>query len=283
LSDQDIFQFDEGTTTFEDYRQDNGEPFWWASDLMKNLGYENPTSFRKAINRAMVACNSLNIPISEVFREERREIGGKELLDYRLTRFGCYLVSMNSDVRKPQVAAAQRYFITMAEAFRQYIQDSEQVERLFIREKLSEHEMALSDTVDQAGIENYAFFRNEGYRGLYNMSLKSLRVHKKMPIGHSKRLSDYMGKEELAANLFRITQTEAKIKNEQIHGQEKLEIAAYKVGRYVRNTMIEISGGKKPEDIPLTKPIAAVKQALRISSKKFKELDAPKSERKNKK
>ncbi len=277
MDDQNIFQFETGITTFEDYRQENGDSFWWASDLMRNLGYEDPKTFVKTINRAMIACNSLNIPMYEVIREEKRIVDGKEIRDYRLSRFGCYLVSMNADVRKPQVARAQAYFITMAEAFRQYVEEAEQIERIAFREDISDHEKSLSATAKLAGVESYALFRNAGYRGLYNMHLWKLKEYKRMP-KEGKTLLDYMGKEELAANLFRITQTEAKINRENISGQKPLEAAAYNVGRQVRNTMINIST-HKPEDLRLTKPIDEVRKNVRMTGKKLKELDKPKKER----
>jgi len=140
--------------------------------------------------------------------------------------------------------AAQAYFVTMAEAFRHYIQVTEKVERVQAREEVSEQERTLSAVAFAAGVANHQFFQNEGYRGMYCMNLSELREKRGVLSGRS--VPDFMGGEELAANLFRITQTQAKIRNEKLHGQTRLERAAHDVGHTVRETMIKVSG-KKPE------------------------------------
>lgn len=271
----DIFHFDETRQSFEDFGQTGagGIRYWYASDLIAMLGYESLGPFQKAINKAISACTALNIPVLENFIQEQRPTGdGKPQLDYRLSRFACYLTAMNGDVRKPQVAAAQAYFVTLAEAFRQYIQQAEDVERVLIREDVTEHEKSLSDVAQRAGVNDYGLFRSAGYRGLYNRELAEVKALK--GVQESRTLLDFMGKEELAANLFRITQTEAKIRNEQIEGQESLEATAEAVGKTVRRTMIDISGNK-PEDLPVAEDIRQVRNKLKKTQREFVKMDAP--------
>jgi DNA-damage-inducible protein D len=234
----------DGHAPFEEAGKENGGRFWYARDFMGMLGYQNFSSFENAINKAIRACTSLGIPLIDVLAPIEREIQSVKQRDYKLSRFGCYLVAVNGDTKKPQVAAAQAYFITPAEAFTQHVHQVEGVERLLIRTDISEREHSLSGVVNAAGVVNYAFFQNAGYRGMYNMDLWRLRDIKGVPNGRSPL--DFMGKQELAANLFRITETEAKIKNEGVRGQAALEHTAERVGQKVRSTMMEISS-TRPE------------------------------------
>jgi len=274
MSAIDVFRLDDEGQSFEDFGKENGFHHWYASDLGAFLGYENYDSFRKVVvNRAMVACATLNIPAEENFVVVRRLVGGTEISDVKLSRFACYLSAMNADPKKPKVARAQSYFAVMAEGFRQYLENSENIERLAVRDDVTKGEKSLSAVATQAGVQNYAFFQNAGYRGLYNMNLRELKIRKGLPNG--KILLDFMGKEELAANLFRITQTEAKIKNESVTGQPSLERTAEHVGRTVRNTMRQISG-TVPENLPLVGDIADTRKKIKATHKEFKKLDKPK-------
>lgn len=268
-----VFHFEDERRNFEDFAIENGDRYWWASDLMRMLGYDSLASFRKAINRAINACAALNITIFENFIEVKREVDGKPEVDFKLTRFACYLTAMNGDVRKPAVAAAQAYFVTMAEAFRQYIQEADGIERVIVRDEISDREKSLASVVKDAGIIQYAFFQNAGYRAMYNMNLAQLRALRSIPSDRSPL--DFMGKTELAGNLFRITQTEEKIKNEQIRGQRRLEDAATFVGRKVRRTMIELSG-KPPETLPKGEDIKEVRKGLKTTQREFKKIDSMK-------
>ncbi len=193
--------------------------------------------------------------------------------DYRLSKFACYLVAMNGDVKKKEVAKAQAYFITVTEAFKRCVHEAQQVERIAIRGEVSEREKSLSGVAGNAGLENYAFFQNKGYLGLYNMPINQLKEHKGIPDGRSPL--DFMGREELAANLFRITQTEAKIRNEGIKGQKKLEDAAFSVGQQVRWSMEEISG-TRPENLPPASDIKSVKADIKSTQKEFLKMDKSK-------
>jgi DNA-damage-inducible protein D len=180
---------------------------------------------------------------------------------------------MNGDVKNPRVAAAQAYFITVAEAFRHYVQEADGVERVLVRTEVSERETALSGTAAARGVEQYAFFQNAGYRGMYNMDLSQIPRIKGIPDGRSPL--DFMGKTELAANLFRLTQTEEKIRNEDLRGQRPLERAAEHVGKRVRSTMIDLSG-TPPERLAPEQDIRQVRSGLKKAGREFARLDKPK-------
>jgi len=270
MNELGVFHFDENRTSFEDYAQPNGGVFWFARDLAGLLGYETYPAFRNALNRATRACLTLNIPVAENFKQVMRELDGKNVDDWKLSRFACYLAAMNGDVRKPKVAAAQAYFAIVAESFQKYIQNAENVERILIRDEVSERERSLSGVAREAGVQSYPLFQNAGYRGMYNMNLSALRDLK--GIDGRRSPLDFMGREEMAANLFRITQTEARIKSERVTGQSSLEITAEHVGRRVRATMRELSG-TVPEALPISEDIKIVRTSLKKTEKGFARLD----------
>jgi DNA-damage-inducible protein D len=275
MSDLELFMNEFSGDNFERFSHENSFTFWYASDLMKLLGYENMTSFQRAINKAMTTCNTLNIPIMDNFLQVQAE--GRQGIDFKLSRFACYLTVMNADGKKPSVAMAQAYFATLAGAVHNYLEEANRVERLVIREEVSERESSLSGVAHRAGVENYGYFQNAGYRGMYNKNIRELKRIRSIP--DNKSLLDYMGKEELAANLFRITQTELKIKQENIFGQKALENTAETVGKKVRSTMKEISG-MAPEQLPPQEEIKAVKSHLKARSKEIKALDKPAKKKK---
>jgi|SRR5579859_1812214 len=267
-----LFHVEKDRPSFEDLGNENGGKYWYARDFMQMLGYESFSAFQKPINKAIATCTALNISVLENFQQVHRLVNGESVPDFKLTRFACYLTSINGDVRKPEVAAAQAYFVTMAEAFRHYIQDAENVQRVQTREEVSEQERSLSAVATAAGVSQYAFFQNAGYRGMYCMNLSELREKKGVMCGRS--VLDFMNGEELAANLFRITQTQAKIRNERLRGQLVLENAAHDVGQTVRRTMIEISG-KTPESLPAAEDIRTVKGKLKQARREFGKIDKP--------
>ena len=255
---------------FETMGLSNGFKFWWASSLAQLLGYESFNSFRKAVERAMLTLTTLNVPVYENIVQEPRIINGKTVSDFKLSRFACYLVAMNGDPKKPQVAKAQAYFVSWAEACRLYLEQAEGVERVGIRAEISEHERTLAGVAHNAGVTEFGYFQNAGYRGLYNMDLYKIRELKGIPVKRSPL--DFMGKTELAANLFRVTQTEEKIRAENLHGQKTLESAAFKVGSEVRQTMIRISG-RRPEDLPPAEDIKTVQKKLKAYHREIQKLD----------
>jgi|SRR5690554_936758 len=273
MTETDVFHFDESKPHFDSLCQQNGMTFWYARDLMTMLGYQSFATFNKAVQKAIAACTTLNIDVLENFQQVERTVEGKLVRDYKLSRFACYLTAMNGDAKKPEVARAQAYFAVIAESFKRYIDQAEEVERVLIRDEISQHEKALSEAAKGAGVTEYHFFQNAGYRGMYNMNLADLKAYKGLEGKEAKRsLLDFMGKQELAANLFRVTQTEAKLVNDNISGQKASERAAEAVGRKVRETMISISG-TTPESLKLERDIKQVQGDLKSSSREFKKLD----------
>ncbi|MCP9857743.1 MULTISPECIES: BRO family protein [unclassified Cyanobium] len=269
-----VFHFEDGKPNFNDLAQEiNGFTYWSARDYMKMLGYESFEAFRKAINKAISTCTTLDIDVSENFQQATADIDGHPERDFRLSRFACYLVVMNADSKKLQVAQAQAFFAATAESIRRYVDRAEDVERVLIRDEVSTHEKALNSAAMSAGVSNqgFALFQNAGYRGMYNMDLNRLKKHKGLQ--QTKRsLLDFMGKNELAANLFRLTQTELKLKNENVRGQANAERVAEDVGKKVRATMLEISG-TKPEDMELTEDIKTVRTSLKQTHKGLSKTD----------
>jgi len=266
-SDKSVFTFDEGKPNFESMGRQNGQRTWLASDLMSLLGYESWSSFSKVINKALSACTSLDITVQDNFQQIEVDQDGKRRRDFKLSRFACYLVAMNGDPKKPQIASAQAYFAAIAATFKNYIEASDNVERLLIREDISDHEKNLVRVAHEQGVQKYPLFQNAGYRGLYNMDISRLKKFKGLDENLlSRSLLDFMGKEELAANLFRVTQTESKIRNENIQGQRRLEEAAEEVGKKVRHTILDI-GGTAPENLPIARDMKQVRKELKTTHK----------------
>lgn len=187
----DVFHFEDDRPSFDDLGRDGQARFWYARDLMVMLGYENYGSFQNAINKAIGTCTTLGIPVLENFVQVQRDIDGQSVQDCQLSRFACYLTTMNGDVREPQIAAAQVYFANTAEAVRAYIQNAENVERVQIRDNISQRERSLSGVARQAGVQQYPLFQNAGYRGMYNMDLRRLKQAK--GVDQSRSLLDFMG------------------------------------------------------------------------------------------
>ena len=272
MADLELFN-NFNSSEFEKLSIENGFTYWWASDLANLLGYKNLSSLTNAINKAVTVITNLNIDVFDNIVQEHREINGEKIKDYRLSRFACYLITMNADVKKQAVSEAQAYFATLAGAIHEYIKENEKLDRVRIRGKISEHEKSISSTFKEHKGENYAFFQNAGYRGMYNMNMKQLKALK--GIDSKRSLLDFMGSTELAANLFRITQTEERIKNRNIKGQKELEETHEQVGRMVRKAMIEMSG-TPPEKLPAKEDIKEVKKELKKKNRELKKIDKKK-------
>jgi len=240
-----LFHFEEGPDSFEDLARPNGGTYWQESDLCNAMGYSDGNAFRGVIIRAMQACLSLGIMTDDNFKR------GKDG-SYLITRFACYLVAMNGDIKKHQVAAAQVYFAALAATYATHLEHADGIDRLVIRDEVKTGEKSLSSTAQQHGVINHAIFKDAGYRGMYNMSLRELKNYKGLKKGDV--IADHMGRAELAAHLFRITQTEAHIEQKGVRGQRLLEQAAKTVGANVRDLVIK-NTGKKPESLPRAEPI----------------------------
>lgn len=268
----DVFHFEDGRQSFEDLGQPNGHRWWWWSDLAVMLGYSSSKAAQKAFDRAMTACNSLGITIHENFTSaQRTDAKGYTVQDFKLSRFACYLIAMNADPRKAEVAKAQAYFATVAQAAQAAEEVAGAVERVAIRTDVTDGEKALHSAAKHAGVTDYGYFQNAGYRGLYNMNLNQLRQRKGIP-GNRTPL-DFMGRTELAANLFRITQTEEVIKTRGVRGQRALEQTAHNVGQSVRGLMQKT--GTLPEQLPAEEDIKTVKSGIKRSQRTLQRVDDP--------
>lgn len=258
--------------TFEDFKNQNGITYWWASEFMLMLGYSDMKAFKKVLDRATKAFISLNIDHLDNIVRVQREINGVETTDYKLTRFACYLIAMNGDPKKPEVAYVQAYFATQTRQFELYVENNADIERLLIRDEITEGNKSLSAVAKQAGVEDYAIFQNAGYRGMYNML--NVQLAKKRGVD-KKKLFDTMGRAELAANLFRITQTEERIKSQKVSGQQDLEDTHFSVGREVRN-MVRRNSGCAPESLPQEQTLPQVKKVLKSEFREMKKIDKKK-------
>ena len=252
--------------SFEDFKNENGITYWWASDLAKMVGYLDFKVFEKAITRAIKACITLNIPHYDNFIVAVRTVEGIDRHDYKLTRFACYLSVMNSDSKKPEVAKAQVYFIEQTRKFELLLNKPDDIERVTIRDEIKEGNKSLASIASKAGVIDFAKFTNAGYIGMYNMFSAELARKRRI---EPKHLIECMGRSELAANLFRITQTEERIKSQNLQGQTALEFAHKSVGKEVRAIIIK-NTGKPPEMLPLESKLPEVHKQLKKGYKNMR-------------
>ncbi|MDR3798007.1 MAG: hypothetical protein P4K93_07630 [Terracidiphilus sp.] len=257
---------------FEADCRQNGTRYWYAHEFMRSLGYDTWTSFQKVITKAMGSCAMLGIDPTEAFAPATYLEVGKSEKTYKLTRFACFLVSMHADANKPEVAKAKAALAAIAaQLVEQQIAESD-LGRLETREDLKAAERQMSGVAKTAGLEGaqYAFFKDAGFRGMYNMSLRDLMSKK--GVDPNKTLYDFMGLEEMAGNLFRVTQTTAKVRSGDLKGARTLEATAKGVGREVRNMMVKNSG-IAPENLPIAENIVKVKGRLKSANRAMKKLD----------
>lgn len=266
------FEPNKESLSFEDFKNENGFTYWWATDLLKMLGYQNLKSFQKVLDRATKALVSLNIPHYENIIAIQRDLDGISFQDFKMTRFACYISVMNGDPKKIEVAEAQAYFVQQARNFELHVQNQNELDRILYRDELTEGNKSLSSIAKKAGVENYANFVNAGYLGMYNMKSWELENRRGVKKG---KLMDYMGRTELAANLFRITQTEEKIKSKKITGQANLEQTHYEVGKEVRS-IVQSNTSKSPENLTQERELPTVKKELKENYKIMKKVDKKK-------
>ena len=254
--------------TFEDIRQKttDGRDFWSARDLQVVLEYSSWDKFKFVIQKAIKACeNSGNSPsdhFSRVGKMVKIGLGVERHIpdyDYWLTRYACYLIVQNGDPSKPVIASGQTYFAIQTrrqeladdKAFQQLDEDKK---RVFLRNEMKSHNKQLVEVASKAGVKSgldFAIFQNHGYKGLYG-GLTAKDIHKKKELKKSQNILDHMGSAELAANLFRATQAEEKLRREKIKGKVEANRAHYEVGGKVRKTIKEL-GGTMPENLPTPK------------------------------
>lgn len=268
--------FDPTPLSFEDFRHDNGDVYWWASDLLKMVGYKDMLSFEKVLDKATKAMISLGIPHYKNIVLAERDVDGVRTKDFKLTRFACYIAVMNGNPSKPEVAAAQVYFAQQTRQF-ELQQGSNEMDRLLIRDELTEGNKVLSSTAHRAGVEDFARFQDAGYLGLYNMQAWQLKGRR--GLDKKANLADHMGRTELAADLFRVTQTEERIRNKGIRGQAALEQTHRDVGREVRE-IVKRNTGNAPENLPQEKQLPEVKKQLKKGYTKMVKADTKKKPKK---
>lgn len=260
-------------TLFESIKHVNeyGQEYWLARELQNVLVYKEWRNFEKIIDKAKEACRGSGNAVSEHFVEVNKTIAMpkgafKEVIDYQLSRYACYLIAMNGDTRKKAIALAQTYFAVKTRqqelTEEEYQRLTEDQKRLITRRQVAKSNISLAEAAHNAGIETqqeYAIFTNHGYQGLYG-GLTARDIHSRKGLKSSQKILDHMGGTELAANLFRITQTDEKLRRENIQGKEHANSTHYEVGSKVRQTIREL-GGTLPENLPT--PDKSIKQLER--------------------
>lgn len=262
--------------TFESIKQytEDGVEFWYARELQHVLEYTEWRNFCTVIDKAKTACiNSGREPDYDFVDVNKIVEAGathKPIDDIMLSRYACYLIVQNGDPRKEVIAVGQTYFAVKTrqqELIDDYEQLTEDQKRLAIRNEMVSHNKSLAEAAQKAGVEtarDYAIFQNKGYQGLYG-GLGVKEIHERKGLKKSQKILDHMGSTELAANLFRATQTDEKLRREQIQGKEAANQTHYEVGRKVRQTIREL-GGTMPEDLPT--PEKSIKQIAKEQEKK---------------
>jgi len=235
---------------------ENGIEYWEARQLLPMLGYEKWEKAEDVVIRATRACMNSGEVVENHFHRMVKmvKIGSdavREIRDYKLDRYACYLVAQNGDSNKLEIASAQTYFAVQTRKQEIFEQLSDSDKRLFIRGEVSSQNKKLFKTAKGAGVTHFGAFNNEGYRGLYGMNLIDIEKRKNIKKGE---LLDVAGSTELAANLFRITQTDEKIRKDNIKGQDLASRTHFMVGGKVRQTIKDI-GGELPENLLAEKHI----------------------------
>lgn len=246
---------------FENLKHINeyGQEFWYARELQSALEYSQWRRFSDAIERAKTACEKSGHRMQDHFADVGKMVrlgsgAEREIEDIALSRYACYLIVMNGDPRKEVIALGQTYFAVKTrqqELIEDYDRLTEEQKRLAIRNEMKHHNSALANAVQEAGVKqplDFAIFQNYGYMGLYN-GLKAQDIKVRKGLKKNQDILDFMGSTELAANLFRATQTEEKLRREHIQGKSEANKTHYEVGKKVRQTIKEL-GGTMPEDLP---------------------------------
>lgn len=274
VPDDQQLLFDEEGQEFESLAKENGKRTWSARDLMVRLGYDRWPVFKKVVEKAIAACALLGIPVFEHFSQSSTiALDGRSIEDFKLTRFACCMTALNGDSNNRNVAAAQAYFVSLAEMLAdQKIEHAESMDRIAIREEISEREVTLSEAAAAAGVQNYAGLRVAGYIGMYEMDYEALRRLRGVANKPKRSVLDFMGKDELAGNLFRLALTEGRIRKDGIRGQAPLERAANDIGRRIRTTMFE-EIGLYPEQLPTAQDIRELKKGLKKAGTVFAPID----------
>lgn len=263
--------------TFENIKHytEDGQEFWYARELQAVLEYAEWRNFQNVINRAKVAAQNSGFDPNDDFVDVNKIVHAgathKDIGDIMLSRYACYLIVQNADPNKEIVALGQTYFAVKTrqqELIEDYDELSEDQKRLAIRNEMIVHNKSLAEAAQQSGVisqRDYAIFQNRGYQGLYG-GLGAKEIHARKGLKKSQKILDHMGSTELAANLFRATQTDEKLRRENIKGKQAACETHYQVGKKVRQTIKEL-GGTMPEDLPT--PKKSIKQIENEQKKKL--------------
>ncbi len=253
-----------------------GEEYWYARELQIALEYKQWRRFCNVIDKARTACKSSGNTISDHLANVGKMVNTgsgaeREVDDYALSRYACYLIVQNGDPRKDVIALGQTYFAVKTrqqELIEHYDELDEDKKRLAIRNEIIAHNKSLAEAAQMAGVDtpkDHAIFQNKGYQGLYG-GLGVKEIHARKGLKKSQKILDHMGSTELAANLFRATQTDEKLRRENIAGKDMANKAHYEVGAKVRQTIKEL-GGTMPENLPT--PDKSIRQIEREQKKQL--------------
>ena len=246
-------------TIFESIKHvdEDGNEYWYARELQKVLEYKRWDKFYNVIESAQVACSISNNNVLDHFSQVGKMIylgkgGQRKISDYKLSRYACYLIAQNGDSRKKVIALAQTYFAIQTRKQElleeEYNSLTEDEKRIYQRNQARKGNYNLNKTAVNSGVKDLARFHNAGYKGLYNGETAN-DIAKRKGLRYREDILDNMGSEELAANLFRITQTDAKLKRDNVDNEYTANSVHFEVGKKVRNTIKEL-GGTMPENLP---------------------------------
>lgn len=270
-------EIERNNKSFEDIKHtdENGVEFWYARELMPILQYSNWQNFEKIVNKAKISCENSNINVLDHFTDISKmvQIGSgaeRKQQDYELTRYACYLIAQNGDSRKKVIALAQTYFAVQTRkqeiTEKEYSMLTEDEKRFYQRNLTRKGNYSLNQAAKKAGVKNFDKFHNSGYKGLYNGETAD-DIAKRKGLRYREDILDNMGSEELAANLFRITQTESRLKKDNIDIEKEANKTHYNIGKNIREVIAK-NGGTMPEDLPT--PKKSLKQLEKEKSKQLK-------------
>ena len=257
---------------------ENDNEYWLARELMPLLEYRKWERFSNVIEYAKISCIKSGYNVNDHFPEVGKMIsigkGGKrKVYDYKLSRYACYLIAQNGDSRKKAIALAQTYFAIQTRkqelSEKEYNSLSEDEKRLYQRSLTKKGNYSLNQTAKKAGVKNFDKFHNAGYKGLYNGETAN-DIAKRKGLRYREEILDNMGSAELAANLFRITQTDEKLKKENVVGENNANNAHFTVGKNIREVIIK-NGGTMPEDLPT--PDKSLKELQKDSGNELINID----------
>ena len=246
-------------TIFESIKHidEDGNEYWYARELQKVLEYNQWRSINDLIKRAKVACKESENNVNYHFAVDRKMINlakgaTRNVIDYKLSRYACYLIVMNGNPKKEIIALAQTYFAIQTRK-QELLEDeynslTEDEKRFYQRDLTKKGNYSLNQTAKNAGVKNFDKFHNAGYKGLYNGETAN-DIAKRKGLRYREDILDNMGSEELAANLFRITQTESKLKRENISSENEANNTHYNIGKNIREVIAK-NGGTMPEELP---------------------------------